>query len=122
MADLWCWDLRDAGDEVFLNEDGAAEVPLSAAGRDVSEGVGRSPDASELADGVEFGVEGSIGADSKGEPLSRPSLADVVPNAVAREAVECKARVPSVRPDLVVEAEDLVSPAGVVCDDAPDVV
>ena len=122
MADLWCWDLRDAGDEVFLNEDGAAEVPLSAAGRDVSEGVGRSPDASELADGVEFGVEGSIGADSEGEPLSRPSLADVVPNAVAREAVECEARVPSVRPDLVVEAEDLVSPAGVVCDDAPDVV
>lgn len=122
MADLGCWDLRDAGDEVFLNEDGAAEVPLSAAGRDVSEGVGRSPDASELADGVEFGVEGSIGADSEGEPLSRPSLADVVPNAVAREAVECEARVPSVRPDLVVEAEDLVSPAGVVCDDAPDVV
>ena len=122
MADLGCWDLRDAGDEVFLNEDGAAEVPLSAAGRDVSEGVGRSPDASELADGVKFGVEGSIGADSEGEPLSRPSLADVVPNAVAREAVECEARVPSVRPDLVVEAEDLVSPAGVVCDDAPDVV
>ena len=122
MADLGCWDLRDAGDEVFLNEDGAPEVPLGAACCDVSEGVGRSPDASELADGVEFGVEGSIGADSEGEPLSRPSLADVVPNAVAREAVECEARVPSVRPDLVVEAEDLVSPAGVVCDDAPDVV
>ena len=122
MADLWCWDLRDAGDEVFLNKDGAPEVPLGAACCDVSEGVGRSPDASELADGVEFGVEGSIGADSEGEPLSRPSLADVVPNAVAREAVECKARVPSVRPNLVVEAEDLVSPAGVVCDDAPNVV
>ena len=76
----------------------------------------------ELADGVEFDVERSVGADSECEPLSRPSLADVVPNAVAREAVECKARVPSVRPDLVVEAEDLVSPAGVVCDDAPDVV
>ena len=122
MADLGCWDLRDAGDEVFPNEDGAPEVPLGAARCDVSEGVGRSPDASELADGVEFGVEGSIGADSEGEPLSRPSLADVVPNAVAREAVECEARVPSVRPDLVVEAEDLVSPTGVVCDDAPDVV
>ena len=122
MADLGCWDLRDAGDEVFLNEDGAPEVPLGATCCDVSEGVGRPPDASELADGVEFGVEGSIGADSEGEPLSRPSLADVVPNAVAREAVECEARVPSVRPDLVVEAEDLVSPAGVVCDDAPDVV
>ena len=122
MADLGCWDLRDAGDEVFPNKDGAPEVPLGAACCDVSEGVGRSPDASELADGVEFGVKGSIGADSEGEPLSRPSLADVVPNAVAREAVECEARVPSVRPDLVVEAEDLVSPAGVVCDDAPDVV
>ena len=122
MADLWCRDLRDAGDEVFLNEDGAPEVPLGAARCDVSEGVGRSPDASELADGVEFGVEGSIGADSEGEPLSRPSLADVVPDTVAREAVECEARVPSIRPDLVVEAEDIVSPAGVVCDDAPDVV
>ena len=122
MADLWCWDLRDAGDEVFLNKDGATEVPLGATGGDVSEGVGRSPDASELADGVEFDVERSVGADSECEPLSRPSLADVVPNAVAREAVECEARVPSVRPDLVVEAEDLVSPAGVVCDDAPDVV
>ena len=122
MADLGCWDLRDAGNEILPDEDGATEVPLGATGRDVSEGVGRSPDASELADGVEFGVEGSIGADSEGEPLSRPSLADVVPNAVAREAVECEARVPSVRPDLVVEAEDLVSPAGVVCDDAPDVV
>ena len=122
MADLGCWDLRDAGNEILPDEDGATKVPLSAAGRDVSEGVGRSPDASELADGVEFDVEGSIGADSEGDPLSRPSLADVVPNAVAREAVECEARVPSVRPDLVVEAEDLVSPAGVVCDDAPDVV
>ena len=122
MADLGRWNLRDAGNEILPDEDGATKVPLSAAGRDVSEGVGRSPDASELADGVEFGVEGSIGADSEGEPLSRPSLADVVPNAVAREAVECEARVPSVRPDLVVEAEDLVSPAGVVCDDAPDVV
>ena len=122
MADLGCWDLRDAGNEILPDEDGVTKVPLSAAGRDVSEGVGRSPDASELADGVEFGVKGSIGADSEGEPLSRPSLADVVPNAVAREAVECEARVPSIRPNLVVEAEDLVSPAGVVCDDAPDVV
>ena len=122
MADLGCWDLRNAGNEILPDEDGATEVPLGSTGGDVSEGVGRSPDASELADGVEFGVEGSIGADSEGEPLSRPSLADVVPNAVAREAVECEARVPSVRPDLVVEAEDLVPPAGVVCDDAPDVV
>ena len=120
MADLGCWDLRDAGNEILPDEDGATKVPLSAAGRDVSEGVGRSPDASELADGVKFDVERSIGADSEGEPLSQPLLADIVPNAVAR--VECEARVPSVRPDLVVEAEDLVSPAGVVCDDAPDVV
>ena len=122
MADLGCWDLCDAGNEILPDEDGAAEVPLGATGCDVSEGVGRSPDASELADGVEFDVERSVGADRECEPLSRPSLADVVPNAVAREAVECEARVPSVRPDLVVEAEDLVSPAGVVCDDAPDVV
>ena len=70
MADLGCWDLRNTGNKVLPDEDGAAEVPLSATGRDVSEGVGRSPDASELADGVEFGVEGSIGADSEGEPLS----------------------------------------------------
>ena len=122
MADLGCWDLRDAGNEILPDEDGATKIPLSAAGRDVSEGVGRSPDASELADGVEFDVERSVGADSECKPLSRPSLADVVPNTVAREAVECEARVPSIRPDLVVEAEDLVSPAGVVCDDAPDVV
>ena len=122
MADLGCWDLCDTGNEVLPDEDGAAEVPLSVAGSNVSEGVGRSPDASELADGVEFGVEGSVGADSECKPLSRPSLADVVPNAVAREAAECEVRVPSVRPDLVVEAEDLVPPAGVVCDDAPDVV
>ena len=122
MADLGCWDLRDAGNEILPDEDGATEVPLGATGGDVSEGVGRSPDARELADGVEFDVERSVGADSECEPLSRPSLADVVPDTVAREAVECEARVPSVRPDLVVEAEDLVAPTGVVCDDAPDVV
>ena len=70
------------------------------------EGVGRPPDASELADGVKFNVKRSVSTDSEGEPLSQPSLADVVPIAVAREAVECEARMPSVHPDLVVEAED----------------
>ena len=122
MADLGCWDLRDAGNEILPDEDGATEVPLSAAGRDVSEGVCRSPDASELADGVKFDVKRSVGADSECEPLLRPSLADVIPDTVAQEAIECEARVPSVRPNLVVEAEDLVSPAGVVCDNAPNVV
>ena len=83
MADLGCWDLRDAGNEILPDEDGATKVPLGATGRDVSEGVGRSPDASELADGVEFDVKRSISADSEGKPLSQPSLTDVVLNAVA---------------------------------------
>ena len=98
MADLGCWDLRNTGNKVLPDEDGATEVPLGATGGDVSEGVGRSPDASELADGGKFDVKRSVGTDSECEPLSRPSLADVVPNAVAREAVECEARVPSVPP------------------------